>query len=346
MRRSVLILMITLAGILWAQQSPLPITSYDYATPENNVSAIAIGTGAMNITNVDDPFASFSNPALLADNESTSVFTSFRLAGEKELSFWEAASISNTLRAKQFKYFTAVAKQMAFSYQPVASVHISEMDPIAHTSLYYDYKLDKVQMSMGITDKNWPHLAAGLNLKYLSGRLVYLEESIQGNEFQRIHFIDDKVKGFSTDLGFLYHTDSFSYAITAYDLVSGLYWENYPTKTIQRRIATGVSLGSGTSKTTFGVQSKLSKKTDTTYHIGYSNGLTWDGTDYLSGRNRNQGLDFRVGVYSRDFYGADNINFTIGGGYYYQLFRFDFSLNSQGMKMADSEILFAIGMGI
>ena len=340
-----LILIFLVAAGLSAQVSPLPIASYDYATPESNVSAIAIGTGAMNITNVSDPFASFSNPALLANNEHTHIFTSFRLASQKDISFWEAASISNALREKQFKYFTAVAKQVAFSYQPVASVNISEIDPIAHKSMYYDYKLDKVQLSLGIADKNWPQLAAGLNLKYLSGSLVFLEENIQGSEFSRINFIDDKVKGFSTDLGFLYKTDNFVYAVTAYDLVSGLYWENYSTKSIQRRIATGIQYGSGNSKTSMGVQSKISKHPDTTYHLGYSNGLSWDSTDFVSESSTEHGIDFRVGVYSRDFYGADNINFTVGGGYYYQLFRFDFALNAAGLKMAESEFLFAIGMG-
>jgi hypothetical protein len=345
MKYLLLSLICMISAGLWAQVSPLPITSYDYATPENNVSAIAIGMGAMNITNSTDPFASFSNPALLANNEHTHLFASFRLANEEEVSFWEAASISNALRDKQFKYFTAVAKQVAFSYQPVASVHISELDAAAGKSLYYDYKLDKVQLSMGITDKNWPHLALGLNLKYLSGRLVFLEERIQGNEFQRINFIDDKVKGFSSDLGFIYKHPDFTYAITAYDLMSGLYWENYPTKSIQRRIATGMQYGSGRSKTTLGVQSKISKNPDTTYHLGYSNGLSWDSTDFTNDSTVDQGMDFRVGIYSRDFYGADNINFTFGGGYYYQLFRFDFSLTAQGLKMADSEFLFALGIG-
>ena len=84
-----------LIGLHLSAQAPLPITSYDYAIPENNVSAIAIGMGAMNVTNTDDPFASFSNPALLANGESTQLFTSFRLANDKDITFWEAAQISN-----------------------------------------------------------------------------------------------------------------------------------------------------------------------------------------------------------------------------------------------------------
>lgn len=326
-------------------QTTLPIIEYDYAIPENNVSAIAIGTGAMNVTNTDDPFASFSNPALLANGESVVLHTSFRLTNDNDISFWEAAQVSNFLRDKQFKYFTVVAKQVAFSYQPVASVHISQYDLNTNKSLYHDYKLDKVQLSIGGTDKNWPSLAAGLNLKYLSGRLVYLEERIVSNQFIREGFIDDKVKGFSTDIGMTYTQGDVVYGATAYDLFSKLWWENYPAKSIQRRVAIGTQYGSGKTKISMGIQSKVAKTPDTTYHFGYSNGFNWDSSDFGSDETVKQGMDLRFGVYSKDFYGADNINFTLGGGYYYKLFRFDFSLNNSGLKLADSEYLFALGAG-
>lgn len=326
-------------------QSPLPITSYDYAIPENNVSAIAIGMGGMNVTNPQDPFASYSNPALLANGENTLISTSFRLTNNDDLTFAEATRISNFLRDKQFKYFTVVAKQAAFSYQPVASINISEFVPSTNRSRYYDYKLDKAQFSMGFTDSNWANLAAGLNLKYLSGRLVYLAERREGNDFIREAFIDDKVKGFSSDLGFTYKNEAITYGLVAYDFVSRLWWENYSSKSIQRRIATGIQYGSGNSKTSFGLQSKLSNDPETTYHFGYSNGLAWDSKDFTTDEATTQGADMRIGLYSHDFQGVENMNLTLGGGYYYQLFRFDFSLNSKGLKLADSEYLFALGIG-
>ncbi|HOH98234.1 MAG TPA: hypothetical protein PL188_08015 [Candidatus Cloacimonadota bacterium] len=334
-----------LIGLHLSAQAPLPITSYDYAIPENNVSAIAIGMGAMNVTNTDDPFASFSNPALLANGESTQLFTSFRLANDKDITFWEAAQISNFLRDKQFKYFTLVAKQAAFSYQPVAKVNISAWNAAQDSSKYFDYQLDKVQISLGVTDKNWPDLSGGLNLKYLSGRLVYLSERKVGTMMVREAFIDDKVKGFSTDLGLTYKTGDVIMGVTAYDLISRLWWENYPSKSIQRRIGIGSQYGTGSSKVMMGVQSKISKTPDTTYHIGYVNTFNWDSTDFSDNSTIKQGLDIRVGVYSKDFYGTDNINFTLGGGYYYKLFRFDFSLNNSGLRLADSEYLFALGAG-
>ncbi|MDY0152438.1 MAG: hypothetical protein RBS43_09220 [Candidatus Cloacimonas sp.] len=339
------LLLITVA--ISAQQTPLPISSYDYATAENNVSPIAIGCGAMNLTNSDDPFAAYSNPALLANNELSSFATSFRLSSPDKIGFWEAASISNALRDKQFKYFVLSTKQASFSYQPVSSINLSEFSADGYTSQYYDYKLDKVQMSLGAKDKKYNKLGAGISVKYLTGRLVYLNERKVGNMMVREGFIDDKVKGFSTDLGFTYKQGNFTYAGTAYDLLSRLWWENYDAKSIQRRMNLGMGYDSGGSHWNAGVQSKISSKPETTYHLGY--GYTWNlsGAKSTNGQSAvRQTMDLRLGVYSKDFYGADNINYTFGGGYYYKTVRFDFSLNNSGMKLADSEYLFALSMGI
>jgi hypothetical protein len=335
----------TLALATLYAQSPLPITSYDYAIPENNVSPIALGTGGMNVTDAADPLVSYGNPALLANSESTILYMAYRFAGDDDVRFADAVKVSNFLKEKQFKYFTLAAKQVAFSYQPMASVNISEFNPVTQKSLYYDYKMDKVQLSFGITDKSWPDIAAGVNLKYLSGRLVYLEEHLDGSQFVRDHFIDDKVKGFSTDLGLSVQRGNTVFGLSAYDLVSRLWWENYPAKSVQRRIATGIQFNSGTSKTSFGIQSKISSKPETTYHVGYCYNVDWDTSSLSSDQTVKQGLDVRLGAYSEDFYGANNINFTLGSGYYYKMFRFDFSLNSKGLKLADSEFLFSLGLG-
>ncbi len=327
-----------------AAQSPLPISDYDYAIPENNVSAIAIGMGGINVTNPADPFASYGNPALLANNETTMLYLAYRMADNREMGFWEAVNVSNFLREKQFKYFSLVTKQAAFSYQPMASINISAFDTQTNKTMYYDYKLDKLQVSLGMTDKSWPTLTAGLNVKYISGRLVYLIERQEGSQFVREHFIDDKIKGISGDLGFTYQSGDVIYGLTAYDLLSRLWWENYDSVSIQRRIATGIQYGGGASKTHFGIQSKISSKPETTYHMGYSYSTNWNSQDFMSDEEILQGMDARIGFYSSDFYGADNINLTLGGGYHYQVFRFDFSLNSKGLKLADSEFLFSLGV--
>ncbi|MDZ4182400.1 MAG: hypothetical protein U1B83_05945 [Candidatus Cloacimonadaceae bacterium] len=341
----VMLILLLLLGALLSAQATLPIREYDYAIPENNVSPMAIGLGGMNITNGNDYYASYSNPALLADNTISAFVFSFRVADDKPMSFWEATSISNALKPKQFKYFSLVTKQAAWTYQPVASVHISEIAAGGDSSRYYDYQLDKVQISLAAKDDSWQTIRAGVNLKYLTGRLVYLKEHRVGSFLVRDAFIDDKVKGFSTDVGLTMTEGDFTFGLTAYDLFSRLYWENYASKAIQRRIAFGVQYASGSSVLMGGVQGKTSKQTDTSIHFGFQNTWSW-GRQNIQGESTNQGLVLRLGLYSQDFYGTSNINYTLGSGYNYNVFRFDFSMNNRGMKLRESEYLFSLGIGL
>lgn len=329
-----------------AANGSLPIDSFDYALPENNVSTTALGMGGLNLTDAGDPFASYGNPALLGFNDATNFYVAYRLSDKKKHDFGEIVSVSNVLKANQFKYFVVNAGQFAFSYQPMASINISELDEVQNKALYHDYRLDKLQFSAGITDKKLPNMTAGINLKYLNGRLVYLTERLEGSNLVRERFIDDKVKGISGDIGLYGRYGESSYGISFYDVLSRMWWENYPSESIQRRVAAGAQYGMGASKTYVGIQSKIAKKPETTYHVGYSYGIVSESGGFGNTDAVTQGLDMRIGLYSHDFYGADNINLTLGGGYFYQVFRFDFSLNSRGLKLADSELLFSIGLGM
>lgn len=345
MRYLLLTLALAAAFHLTAQPA-LPITSFDYATPENNVSPISIGMGALNVTYTGDFYASYSNPALIGANEYSALLASFRVKGSEKMSFWEAASISNALSPKQFKYFTLITKQSAWTYQPQTRVHISEISASGDSSRYFDYQLDKVQVTLAATNDSWQPVGFGLNVKYLSGRLVYLLEHRVGNSLVRDAFIDDKVRGFSSDIGFTMQAGNVTLGLTGYDVFSRLYWENYDSVPIQRRGAFGVQYNTDNLTLTGGLQGKLAKTTDTTFHFGFQYLWDWESSDAVSSEPVNQGLVLRLGLYSHDFYGAGNINYTLGTGYNYNLFRFDFSLNNKGMKIKDSEYLFSLGVGL
>ncbi len=340
MKNIILILILVCAAyILHAQQPALPITSFDYALPENNVSPISIGMGALNVTNPGDYYANYSNPALLGTNDYNVLVTSFRLKNDENLDFWQASQISNALKPKQFKYFTLLTKQAAWTYQPVASVHLVESVSTGGYR-YYDYQLDKVQVTLAGSDDSWQPVSFGLNLKYLAGRLVYLLSANSNS------FIDDKVKGFSTDVGATLQTGNITVGLVGYDVFSRLYWENYDSKAIQPRAAFGVQYGTETMTLSGGVQGKVSQATDTTYHFGFQYLWGWDQENAATGENVNQGVVLRLGLYSHDFYGTNNINYTLGTGYNYNVFRFDFSLNNKGMRLRDSEYLFSLGVGL
>ena len=340
MKRLVTFLFLCCSIAIFAQKSDMPIIqSYDYSLPENNVSPIALGMGGLNVTYAGDFYSSYSNPALIGDNDISLLVGAFRIKSDDPITFAEAAQFSNILKPKQLKYFSLLAKQTAWTYQPVASVHIVETPETGYGYRYYDYKLDKVQATLAGSDDSWEPIRFGLNLKYLTGRLVYLESTNPNS------FIDDKLNGFSTDLGFTLQTGSFTYGLAAYDIFSRLYWEHYNSEAIQRRVALGIQYGTDNFNLNLGLQGKISQSTDTTYHLGGQYIWTWDSQNY-NAENTNKSLALRAGLYSHNFYGTQNINYTIGGGYNYNIFRFDFSLNNKGMKLKDSELLISLGVGM
>ncbi len=330
MKPPICILILALCLPLAAQ---LPVSNYDFMLPEHNVSPISTAMGGLNVANPGDFYAAWSNPALIGGNDNTALLASFRLKNSDGLSFLEAAQISNALRAKQFKYFTLLAKQTAWSYQPVVRVHISEASPQFR---YFDYQLDKAQVTLAATDESWRPVGFGLNLKYLTGRLVYYGDA-------KPSLIDEKARGFSFDLGGTLQSGDVTFGLAAYDVFSQLYWDNYDSVHLTRRMAFGAQYGSDALKLSAGLQGKLAKSTDTTYHFGFEH--LWDYGGSGEGALP-QALALRLGLYSHDFYGAGNINYTFGAGYNYNIVRFDFSLNSKGMQLQDSEYLFSLGVGL
>lgn len=346
---SALVLLLTSAAQLFAQTLPaLPIAEYDYHIPANQVSAIAMGMGGLNLTNAADYFISYDNPALLVDNNGTAFATSFRLKSESEMNFSDLIKVSNLLRDKQFMYFTLITKNSAWSYHPVASTHISDIYTAGDVtySEYYDYQLDKAQMSIAAKDDKYPGLAGGLNLKYLTGRLVYLKQRRSGSNWVNIEsLIDDKVKGASSDIGLTWTEDRMVWGACFYDVLSRLWWENYSFESLQRRAALGFQYQGDNYALLLSTQGKLSSSPETTYHLGFVKNWSWGGSS-SSGKTSDQNLVLRAGLYSKDFNGTGNINYTLGSGYNYNMFRIDFAMTNDGMQLRDSQYLFSVGVGI
>ncbi|MDD2331256.1 MAG: hypothetical protein PHI68_01245 [Candidatus Cloacimonetes bacterium] len=331
-----------------AAQSGLPITEYDYHTPAGSVSPVTIGFGGLNVAYAGTYFDAYDNPALLADNEHSSIVLSFRMKEESKLKFEEAIQFSNALKDKQMKYLSLITRNAAWSYQPMASINISEINAEQNRIRYYDYQLDKWQISYAGRDKQWDMISAGINLKFLTGRLVRISQVKNGTDWivdQNEYFIDDKVKGFSGDLGMTVDQGSMVYGVAFYDVYSKLFWENYDSAELKRRAAAGFAYKSGGLALMAGLQGLIAKETDTTFHFGLVQDWTWQTEDYFSDSPANQNFVLRLGMYSDKFNGTENITYTLGSGYYYNFFRFDFALRNNGMKLKDSEYIFSLGAG-
>jgi len=350
-KRLAIILPVLVLGILnlMSQSLPsLPIQGYDYHIPDNVVSPITLGMGGINLTNAADYFTSYDNPALLAENTGTAFATSFKLAKSENMSFSDAIKVSNLLRDKQFMYYTLITKNAAWSYHPVSSTHVSRIynSNSVQYSEYYDYQLDKLQLSLAAKDEKYSKLAGVLNIKYLTGRLVYLKERISYGNMIREDFIDNKVKGISGDMGFTWDEGNFTWGTCFYDLLSGLWWEDYGTKSLQRRAAFGFQYAADNLALMGSVQGRISSTPETTYHFGMVRNWTWKTDADNNGKSTEQNLIIRAGLFSKDFNGTQNISYTLGSGYNYNMFRVDFAMTNEGMMLRDSRYLFSVGVGI
>jgi hypothetical protein len=335
------VLLCLAAGLIADTLPALPLQNYDYHVMENILSPITLGMGGLNLTNAADYFTGYDNPALLAGNTGTAFATSFRLTDEEELTFADAVSASNLLKSKQFMYYTLIANNSAWSYHPTASTHVSQLS--ATTSEYYDYQLDKIQLSLAGTDEKYTRLSGGINLKYMTGRLVYLKEQVHYGDMIREQFIDNKIKGVSLDLGFTWSEERVTWGACFYDLLSRMWWESYDSESLQRRGAMGFEYRGDTYSLLGGLQGKIASSPATTYHLGMIKHWNWKSGDRNS---KDQSFVLRAGMFSKDFNGTENINYTLGSGYNLNMFRIDFALTNGGMRLKDSQYLFSVGVGI
>ncbi|MDZ4122220.1 MAG: hypothetical protein U1C33_07340, partial [Candidatus Cloacimonadaceae bacterium] len=138
----------------------------------------------------------------------------------------------------------------------------------------------------------------------------------------------------------------FLWGAAFYDLFSRLWWENYDSVSLQRRSAMGFEYRKGDLSLLAGMQSKIAKEPDPTFHFGLVQDWNWQSSGMGGSKPTSQNIILRMGMYSKDFYGTQNINYTLGSGYYYNIFRFDFALTNQGMRLRDSEFLFSIAVGL
>jgi len=334
------IILISLLCLTIGALIAFPIERFDYHTPDHNPSPLVTAMGGLNLTDDSDYYISYDNPALLAYNKTTSAAASFSIVKNDNYSPIQLMQVANLLRNNQFSALVFNSSTGAMMYQAVSSVHFNQ--PIVQrssNSVYFDYTLQKVQMSFGGTSGKDKSFAAGLTVKYMFGRLVYLNRNDIDMTFT--DFYDDKVKGISTDLGFTYKGQTTRLGLAFYDILNGLFWQTENNKTLTRRGAFGVQVGQEDLKMLTGVMTTLEKEAITTYHIGVVKNVQLAGT-----ASENQSLGFRAGAYSEKFDASDNIYYSVGSGYYYKTFRIDFSIVGPGLKPESCNYLVSVSLSM
>jgi len=330
MKLTIGILILLSALVLSADPNPrdkyfiannLPILEYNYHTPSNHISPVAMSLGGVNITNGIDVFGGYDNPALLSKNKKLHFAISARRNSEEALSFDDMVEYSNLLKENQLSYVGISAKTFSFSYQTLSEVHISE--GAGDNQEYYDYKLDAFQTSFALLDKKVPNGSIGFGVKYLFGRLVHLVT----NE-TRDTFLDEKVKGFSIDAGGIYKVGRITFAGSLMDVYSKLYWEHFDSEELVRNWALGTQYDLQTLQVMYTMKGRIEEVVKTTNHIGVNF------TPYSAGTEEDpQSMGLRGGTFWEYVIDEDGeeeklVKYTMGIGYQMSGVKIDFGLVS------------------
>lgn len=333
----------TIKILLFTSLSGFPIQKWDYNLPLNNVSPIGSALGGFNVTNPGDFFLHYSNPALLSQTDSSHLALSSKIRHEgiSQLYFYQGDYPANTAGDSKLSYFGLYAENIGFSVVPLVSVNDSKHDEKMNLKRYIDYSLTAYQIA-GSDKTN--HVSYGFNLKYLTGRLVYLvdssgfaQENYPGNKF-----IDSKARGFSLDLGFLSQRGQFTYGLAFYDIISKIYWENHPNRVLKKKIATGMQVGTEDFHIITGTTSNLFSLSNTYYHLGLSQRIYFFGFD----KDNSPSIPLRAGVYFQSLSSSEDVTLGLGTGYQVRFLNLDFSYTGNLKNFSDHDVIIALSVGL
>jgi hypothetical protein len=332
---------LALCLIMWSGLAvAFPVTDYDYHTADRALSPITSGLGGLNLTNPDDPAIFYGNPAAMALCESPMTSAVFSFQGEHTAqSLWDTSVLR---QKKHLDLLALVSAKAAIAWIPYVDLHenytITGDTEASSRRVYEDYSLQCWQAGF-VSDKNDLHY--GLTLKYLSGRLVYRETGMSELPVTEYTFIDDVARGYSSDLGVLYSPGNFRYALVVNDVFSKLYWQDNPNVRLQQHGAFAMQYGVDAARIMYGVQGKLDRDPDFTYHFGLEQKTLYGGT-----KVKPSYLSIRTGIWSHDFKNSDSVFASVGLGYSMGGLHFDASLAASGMKIANGRFLAGVTLGL
>ncbi len=318
-----------------------PDGDYDFHIPQRQVSSIVSSFGTMSVTYQNEPGIIYNNPAMLAYSKQGIIATVLKVDSDEEKSFSEMIRFNSMFKSARFDYMTIYSEKAGFAYYPLHreyqnDIWIDDQD-VSHRT-YKDYNLDTFHFGVGeIKGK----MAWGLGMKYHTGSLTYLTETLHDTLWVRNDFTKDDVDGFSFDFGMLYNYNMVRIGFTLYDFYSHLYWGKHNHQILQQRAALGLQVGNEAYKLILTGQAKLDKDPEATYHIGLERGFS-----FSENPNVPSTLFLRFGCFSEQYDNEDNVFQSWGFGYYYQMARLDFSMLSRGFKGNTSRYQLSISMGL
>ncbi len=328
-----------------------PIKDFNYHLPNTNLSPYSAGLGGICLTNADNHFALYDNPALLSDVKAMTFSSSFCLP-DKNQSFTDIMKTNPLMQKSVFRGLAIQAHHVGFIYHELANDHFTKSDSL--NKIYQDYKLRSIGISFA--DTSGGTISWGLSIKYLDGRLVYLKENKRSvTDSSRVKtsqklasfdtnyiiedFIDSKSMGYASDLGIYGKKSGFYYGFVVHDLYSKLYWTNHPDKKLPTRGSFSAELRGQNVSYISSVTSLWNIHETPLYcqSLNYSSNL--------GNPNYSQSLAIRFGATSPNYKKSENILFGFGTSYMIQTFKIDLSMQTQGLKTNTAQYMFSLSFG-
>ncbi len=329
-------------GILPAQEFPL--NNFDYFRVTNGVSPSVTAIGGINLANASYSHSSYYNPALLAFREQSAFSLSVRqyLTKNEDIDgFGLPAKNSLEWNSDYIGYLGFEAPNIAASYLSMSAFTTDKKADIGGTDkrFYSSYFLDAYRLSLADNNNN---LAFGVNLSFLNGRFVYLREREDDTgDMINENFVDSRVYGYSLDFGAVVRWEKFSYGLMIPNTVSRMFWNDYPNKSLERRLQMGVQYGDDTSFVTSGFSRRFVWSAKNVYHSGFQ---------HIVGLGMFKGhifeMPLRVGAYGHRLRKFKDLSYSIGTGIQYGYFTFDTSFSVTDKNWDKYIITSSISVGL
>ncbi len=308
-----------------------PKLNYDFHTANSYVSAIASGMGGNPIFSEGDPFCGYFNSASVGLVEKENIGISYKYSAKSPESIYQSIAPLNFIQKGHLSGIAMSAPKGGIFYLPLVDIHENTFTDSVH-KFYKDYTLNSFQIAISEKQKNF---IFGLNVKYIYGRLVNLNQKLVANQWQTESFFDDKAKGFSFDLSSIYQKGNMLAGISFYDLFNKIYWKNSSNKNLVKRLSYGVQKDNENSTVYISVLQKARFDAEKEYHFGYEK--------KINGRLSN--LNLRCGVYSKDFKSEEDIFFTFGTSYVVRSFKIGIAIINSEWLVKNNQYVATISFG-
>ncbi|MBL7075320.1 hypothetical protein ISS37_08810 [candidate division KSB1 bacterium] len=319
----------------------------------HDIGARAAAMGGAFVALANDASGIYWNPAGLSNLNRDFLNISYHFLPQQRPSWTALVKPSRLIRSKQFIFIGVASKDGGFAWRPLANVN-EKNSYLQETNVQGDVIEKWTDVEYGLNEFTLSlvelrgSVSIGLNIKYLDGSLAFARKWKLNDSWQEPYANIDHGRGFSGDFGFLIMGDHLNIGLSVSDLLSRIYWADYPTQSLETNAALGLALKLRELTLAGDIEGRIKERSDFFYHLGFEkrfikkNRRTQQGyprrsSESIWSRIKSGSFFFRGGVTGKPQKSSEPGVFSIGSGYFYQNYGLDIAvLNEDIMKFGDT----------